>query len=121
MKEAKKIRRASVAIPPVPVPEELGSEAYRAIDRMREALTARMSAGLSPTALSLALYDWWAHLAAAPGKRLELADQAGRTSARLLSHIAAIAADPQIVVTGADVADRATTRIITAAASLQLI
>ena len=94
MKEAKKIRRASVAIPPVPVPEELGSEAYRAIDRMREALTARMSAGLSPTALSLALYDWWAHLAAAPGKRLELADKAGRKSARLLSHIAALAADP---------------------------
>jgi polyhydroxyalkanoate synthase len=88
------VENLPATIPPIPVPEELGSEAYRAIDRMREAVTARYSAGLSPTALSMALYDWWAHLTAAPGKRLELADKAGRKAARLLSHIAALAADP---------------------------
>ncbi len=78
----------------MPAREELGSEAFRAIDRMREAMTARMSAGLSPTALAMAQFDWWAHLMAAPGKRLELADKAARKSARLLAHVAALASDP---------------------------
>lgn len=43
------------------------------MDRMREAMTARMTGGLPPAALALALYDWSIHLASAPGKRHELA------------------------------------------------
>jgi polyhydroxyalkanoate synthase len=68
------------------------SEAYRALDRTREALTAQITAGISPMALSLALFDWGIHLATAPGKRLELMDKAARKAARMLSHIAATCA-----------------------------
>ncbi len=50
--------------------EALGSEAYAAIDRMVEALIAKMTGGLSPAALALALADWSIHLAASPGSDL---------------------------------------------------
>ena len=77
---------------PAPAPRDIDSdgesEAYRALDRTREALTAQFTAGISPTAMSLALFDWWIHLATAPGKRFELADKATRKAARLLSHMA---------------------------------
>ena len=67
-----------------PDPDEgLGSEAFRAIDRMREALSAKMTGGISPAAVALAYFDWSIHLAAAPGKRLELIDKAMRKTARL--------------------------------------
>lgn len=82
------------AIPPVPCPEELGSETYRAIDRMRGAWTAGFTGGIAPAALALAWFDWSIHLALAPGKRLELVDKARRKNARLLAYIAAMAAEP---------------------------
>ena len=69
--------------------EALGLEAFGAIDRMREALSAQLSGGLSPTALALASLDWWLHLATAPGKQLELGYKAGRKAARLANHLAA--------------------------------
>ena len=41
-----------------PDPDEgLGSEAFRAIDRMREALSAKMTGGISPAAVALAYLD----------------------------------------------------------------
>jgi len=46
---------------PAPLPpmdESVGSEAFRAIDRMREAATAQWTAGLSPASLALAFFDW---------------------------------------------------------------
>ncbi len=86
--------RQMADLPPVPRVEELGSEAFQAIDRMREAVAGQFSAGLSPAAFALALFDWSIHLASAPGKRLELVDKANRKAARLLCHIAAAAADP---------------------------
>ncbi|WP_179744849.1 poly-beta-hydroxybutyrate polymerase N-terminal domain-containing protein [Paraburkholderia bryophila] len=46
---------------------------FRDLDHAREALIARLTAGLSPAALRAALADWLIHLAAAPGKQLELA------------------------------------------------
>ena len=75
---------------PPPQPEEsLGLEAFRSIDRMREALTAQATGGLSPAALALAFMDWSIHLAVAPGKRMELvwkgSEKAGRFGAHLLS------------------------------------
>ena len=69
--------------------EALGLEAFRSIDRMREALSAQFSGGLSPQALALAFFDWSIHLAAAPGKRAELAYKATRKANRLLAHLAA--------------------------------
>ncbi|MEW9612435.1 alpha/beta fold hydrolase [Shinella sp. S4-D37] len=74
--------------------EELGSKAFRTVDRMREAFAGQFSAGLSPAAFALALMDWSIHLASAPGKRLELIDKANRKAIRLLCHLAAVAADP---------------------------
>jgi polyhydroxyalkanoate synthase len=49
------------------------TESFRALDHAKEAMTARMTGGLSPAALRAALADWLIHLAAAPGKQLELA------------------------------------------------
>ncbi len=66
----------------------VNSEAFRAIDRMREALTGRATGGISPASITLALFDWSLHLAWAPGKRMELADKAGRKAARLLAWLA---------------------------------
>jgi polyhydroxyalkanoate synthase len=43
--------------------DALGLEAFATIDRMREALSAQLSGGLSPAALALAFLDWSAHLA----------------------------------------------------------
>ena len=74
-------------------PEALGLEAFRSMDRMREALAAQFTGGLSPQALALAYYDWAIHLAAAPGKRAELAYKATRKAQRLLAHLLSTAFD----------------------------
>ncbi len=66
--------------------ESVGSEAFRSIDRMREALAAQSTGGLSPASLALAFFDWSIHLASASGKRLELVDKASRKAIRLLSY-----------------------------------
>ena len=75
---------------PKPAPqaeESLGLEAFRSIDRMREALTAQVTAGLSPAALALAFMGWSMHLAAAPGKRMELVWKGGAKASRFGSHL----------------------------------
>ncbi len=69
--------------------DALGLEAFAAIDRMREALSAQFSGGLSPAALALAWLDWSTHLAAAPGKRAELIWKAARKTTKLAGHLAA--------------------------------
>lgn len=69
--------------------DALGLEAFAAIDRMREALSAQFSGGLSPAALALACLDWSTHLAAAPGKRAELVWKAARKATKLAGHLAA--------------------------------
>jgi len=81
---------ASPAPQPPCVEESVGSEAFRSIDRMREALAAQSTGGLSPASLAMAYFDWWIHLASAPGKRLELADKASRKAARLWSYLGAV-------------------------------
>src|SRR5690606_30129795 len=81
-------------LPPVEREETLGREGYRIFDRMRSAWAAQFTGGLSPAAASLAMHDWALHLAAAPGKRMELADKANRKAARLLCHLAEVAAQP---------------------------
>src|SRR5262245_57572317 len=44
-------------------------------DRELHAMVARLTGGISPVALALAYFDWAAHLAAAPQRRLEIAKQ----------------------------------------------
>jgi len=51
------------------------SEKYASLDRIFHALWARSTGGLSPIGLWLAMMDWAAHLAASPGKQLELAEK----------------------------------------------
>jgi polyhydroxyalkanoate synthase len=68
------------------MPEPLGEEFFRVIDRAAGALSAQASAGISPAALWLAWADWALHLARAPGKRAELAAKAWRKAARLALH-----------------------------------
>jgi polyhydroxyalkanoate synthase len=55
-------------------------------DRSLHAGVARYTAGLSPAALALAYLDWATHLAAAPGKRIQLAEKAARKSMRLFAY-----------------------------------
>lgn len=62
------------------LPEEDRGETLSAaaIDRAVHALAARFTLGISPAALAAAWSDWAFHLAAAPGKRLDLAEKAWR-------------------------------------------
>lgn len=85
-------RQMKIPKPPSRVEADSESEAYRAFDRMREALIGHATGGLSPAAIAMALFDWSVHLASAPGKRLELADKAARKSMRLWLHMAAACA-----------------------------
>ncbi|MGA7790857.1 MAG: alpha/beta fold hydrolase [Xanthobacteraceae bacterium] len=50
--------------------------AFQGLDRAARAAVAQATAGLSPAGVTGAFFDWWVHLAASPGKQLELARQA---------------------------------------------
>ncbi len=56
------------------------------IDRSQHAATARLTMGLSPTAMMQAYMDWAIHLASQPGKRLQLIDKAVRKTTRLAQY-----------------------------------
>ena len=73
-------RRAVVPVEPQlrPAPNlraEQQPEAYQA-DRAFHAMLARLTGGISPVALSLAYIDWASHLAAAPQRQMEIAQDA---------------------------------------------
>lgn len=74
-------------VPPIATDPGVGREAFRSIDRMREALSAQITGGLSPAALMLASFDWTIHLASSPGKRMELAVKAAEKAGRLWSYL----------------------------------
>src|SRR5215471_15280173 len=57
------------------------------VDRSLHAAIARFTGGLSPAALAHAHLDWATHLAYAPGKRLELVDEAMRQAVRLVNYV----------------------------------
>ncbi|MBU3029551.1 alpha/beta fold hydrolase [Paracoccus sp. XHP0099] len=81
--------------PPQARPDEgLGLEAFRSLDRMSEALIGQATGGFSPAAAMLAMSDWAVHLAASPGKRMELGYKAARKSSRLMAHLLASTFDP---------------------------
>lgn len=60
--------------------DELDAPALLALetDRLARAYAARATLGISPAALALAFGDWWMHLAASPGKLVELQRKAAR-------------------------------------------
>lgn len=58
---------------------DLGAQYY---DRMVRAYIARLTGGVSPTALALAYTDWAVNLSLAPGKRFELTRNAAEAYAR---------------------------------------
>ncbi len=85
---------APAAAPPaVPAPQlrpppPPDSGIAKLIDRTAHALQARRTGGLSPASLGLAAADWWTHLMAAPGKRLELTTEALRMASMYASYTA---------------------------------
>jgi polyhydroxyalkanoate synthase len=69
--------------------DSYGSTAFaEVIDRSLNATIARFTAGLGPMTLLGAYVDWAAHLAAAPGKRLQLAEKAAQKWLRLADYAA---------------------------------
>lgn len=75
--------------------EPLGIEAFQAFDHMREALSSKLTGGISPGSMAMAYFDWAFHLASAPGKRMELGVKAARKSQRLLAWLWSSVMDPQ--------------------------
>jgi len=64
------------------------SAAFREVmDRSLHALIARATGGLSPAALTQAWVDWALHLAAAPGKQVQLVEKAGRKTLRFNEYV----------------------------------
>jgi polyhydroxyalkanoate synthase len=57
------------------------------MDRSAHAAMARLTLGLSPSALALAYMDWALHLAASPGKQLQLVQKAAKKSLRLANYM----------------------------------
>src|ERR1700675_1662755 len=58
-------------------------ETYQA-DRAFHAMLARLTGGISPVALSLAYIDWASHLATAPQRRMEIAQDALRSTSQFV-------------------------------------
>lgn len=86
-----RIRPASAAVQTAPdaSPVAASAEPFRALDHAKEAFIARLSGGLSPAALALALADWLIHFTVAPGKRLELASLAIQDTQRIAGYLLA--------------------------------
>ena len=64
------------------------------LDRATHASIAKLTLGLSPTSLIGAYLDWATHLAASPGKRLQLAEKSWRKWMRLQQFAARCAFEP---------------------------
>ncbi|RXH19473.1 alpha/beta fold hydrolase [Bradyrhizobium guangzhouense] len=94
-----------VGVPPSATNTQLPAEMSAAepasdrylLDRMFHAALARYTGGISPTALMLAWLDWSSHLAWAPQRRLEIANNLVRDSGRLLEaamHVTSAGLEP---------------------------
>lgn len=85
---AKRIPTESLVFPPgneTPAqPIDFGEEVDppSSVDRLLHASMARLTAGLSPTALWLAYADWLVHFAASPGKCHQMTEKAVRKAVR---------------------------------------
>ncbi|MFZ9200389.1 MAG: poly-beta-hydroxybutyrate polymerase N-terminal domain-containing protein [Paracoccaceae bacterium] len=72
---------------PPPAKTEVGEHPHAALDRAIQASLAELTGGLSSHAMLDAWADWTMHLARAPGRQMELAEQA-RTNALELAQYA---------------------------------
>jgi len=61
---------------------------YDMLDRFSRASIGRVTFGVSPNALFAACFDWSSHLARAPGRQLELIEEAVSLSTRIYLHAA---------------------------------
>jgi len=83
---------AQKSAPPAPRVEQGDRDSYaltalsEVIDRSLHAAVARSTAALSPQALAQPFMDWITHLAASPGKRMQLVEKAFRKAVRLAHH-----------------------------------
>lgn len=71
--------------------EYLSQRFAEVMDRSFRASLSRLTLGLSPAAISLAYLDWLVHMAASPGKRIQLAEKAVRKALRLAHYMATCA------------------------------
>ncbi|SMO31835.1 polyhydroxyalkanoate synthase [Thalassovita litoralis] len=72
--------------PPAPRPAA-PQHKYETFDKALRASMARMTSGLSPYAAAAAWADWMAHLATAPGRQIELMEQAGQNALKLTTYL----------------------------------
>src|SRR5579871_4285841 len=77
-------RQAGGAGGKAPPPMVALTAAAEAFDRALHATIGTLTGGLSPAGLAGAAMDWAVHLAAAPGKRMVLAEQARQDLLRLI-------------------------------------
>ena len=68
--------------PTAPTPRSTDGPNFRTLDRLSRSLLARSTQGISPYAVAETWADWAIHLASAPGKRIELFQQAAIAMAR---------------------------------------
>ena len=81
--------RTPTASEPMYLRDSYGATAFaELIDRSLHAAMARFTAGLAPMTLIGAYNDWSAHLAASPGKQLQLGEKAVRKWLRLANYAA---------------------------------
>jgi len=71
--------------------DDPSEQCAEALDRALNYALSRVTLGLSPAALAEAYFDWLAHLAASPGKQLQLYQKALRKTARLWHYTATCA------------------------------
>ncbi len=75
-----------------PVAEGWGpAEPPSSLDRLLHAAMGRLTLGISPVSLMLAMTDWALHLAESPAKRLQLLEKALRKEARLAHYLLCLA------------------------------
>lgn len=83
--------------PPPTTTHEVDTSALfgEALDQTLNYVTSRFTLGFSPAALTEAYLDWLIHLAAAPGKRIQLNEKALRASTRLARYLVSCAMSAQ--------------------------
>lgn len=74
----------------------------QALDKRLRAAQARFTGGLSPMALTGAYADWAMHLAAAPGKQMDLVEKAGKKMWRFANYAMHCAVRPDAPATCID-------------------
>ncbi|MFO1113478.1 MAG: alpha/beta fold hydrolase [Rhodospirillales bacterium] len=75
----------------------LDSELLEGLDRAINAAAAKMTLGTSPVGLAMTYFDWLAHLAASPGKRLQLLEHALANTQRLADYAVQAASDSDAI------------------------